>query len=273
MWRDDFAGAAGRLPSSKNWIFDLGHGYPGGPANWGTGEIAAHTADPANVSLDGSGNLRITPLRDGAGNWTSARIETRRTDFQPPAGGVLRIESRLRLPDVSGAQAQGIWPAFWSLGAPYRGVYTNSPRVGEIDVMENVNGENTVVGSMHCGFGPGGPCNEYDGLGARRSGLSPSPQAAFHTYAVEWDRRTTPQQIRWYVDGEQYHVVSQAQVEATAWADATNHGFFLILNVAIGGSWPGLPTAETAPGRPMLADYVAVYSAAATTRRPGSGRR
>ena len=69
-----------------------------------------------NVSLDGNGNLRITPLRDAAGNWTSGRIETNRTDFQPPAGGKLRVEARIQMPNVTGAAAQGYWPAFWMLG-------------------------------------------------------------------------------------------------------------------------------------------------------------
>src|SRR5687768_8383884 len=91
VWSDDFDGGAGSLPSSTNWQIDLGHSYPGGPANWGTGEIQNYTSSTSNLSLDGSGNLRITPLRDGTGNWTSARIETRRADFKAPAGGILRI--------------------------------------------------------------------------------------------------------------------------------------------------------------------------------------
>jgi len=260
VWVDDFTGGSGSLPSSSNWIFDIGHSYPGGAGNWGTGEIAAHTNNPANVSQDGSGNLRITPLRDGNGNWTSARIETQRTDFQPPAGGTVRIESRIQLPNVSGAEAQGIWPAFWALGAPFRGNYTNWPQVGEIDIMENVNGANTVWGTLHCGSSPGGPCNETVGLGGSRSGFSPSLQSGFHTYAIEWDRSVSPNQMRWYIDGAQYHSVSQNQVDATTWSNATNHGFFVILNVAVGGGWPGNPTGSTASGRPMVVDYVAVWS-------------
>src|SRR6266545_5074024 len=80
VWSDDFDGPSGSLPSSANWIVDTGHGYPGGPGNWGTGEIQNYTNSPNNLSLDGTGNLRITPRRDGAGNWTSARIETQRSD-------------------------------------------------------------------------------------------------------------------------------------------------------------------------------------------------
>lgn len=146
VWSDDFTGAAGTLPSAANWIIDTGYNYPGGPANWGTGEIQRYTASTANVSHDGSGNLRITPLRDSAGGWTSARIETVRSDFKAPAGGVLAIEGRIQMPNVTGAAAAGYWPAFWALGAPYRGNYQNWPGIGEFDVMENVNGLNSVLG-------------------------------------------------------------------------------------------------------------------------------
>src|SRR5690606_41838843 len=108
----------------------VGDGYPGGTPNWGTGEIAFHADNPANVSVDGSGNLRITPLRDANGDWTSARIETNRQDFRPPAGGVMRIEGRLRLPDVTGAAALGYWPACWALNSPYRSSFDNRPGRG-----------------------------------------------------------------------------------------------------------------------------------------------
>jgi beta-glucanase (GH16 family) len=267
VWADDFTGAAGSLPSSTNWIFDIGHGYPGGPANWGTGEIASHTNNPANVSVDGSGNLRITPLRDGAGNWTSARIETRRGDFRPPAGGVLRIEGRVQMPNVTGTQALGYWPAFWALGSPYRGNYWNWPGIGEFDIMENVNGINSVWGVLHCGVAPGGPCNENNGIGANRACPGSSCQSAFHTYRFEWDQSVSPNQLRWYVDGQQFHSVSQGQLPADTWSQMTTHaGYFILLNLAIGGAFPdgvagrATPVAETVPGRPMLVDYVAVWS-------------
>ena len=266
VWADDFNGSAGSLPSSSNWIFDIGHGYPGGPANWGTGEIAYHTNDPANVSVDGGGNLRITPRRDGAGNWTSARIETQRTDFRPPSGGVLRIESRLQMPNVTGNAALGYWPAFWALGAPFRGNYWNWPGIGEFDVMENVNGINSVWGVLHCGVAPGGPCNEYNGIGASRACPGSSCQSGFHTYRFEWDQSVTPNQLRWYVDGQQFHSVSQGQLPADTWNQMTSHGYFVILNVAMGGAFPNgvagraTPVAETVPGHPMVVDYVAVWS-------------
>lgn len=121
VWADDFTGAANTLPSGANWIIDTGHNYPGGPANWGTGEIQNYTNSTANLAHDGSGNLRITPIRNANGQWTSARIETQRTDFKAPTGGVLRIEGRIQMPNVTGDAALGYWPAFWALGAPYPG--------------------------------------------------------------------------------------------------------------------------------------------------------
>lgn len=83
VFLDEFDGAAGSGVNTADWLYTTGTSYPGGPANFGTGEIETMTADPANVSLDGTGNLRITPRRDAAGNWTSGRIETRRADFEP----------------------------------------------------------------------------------------------------------------------------------------------------------------------------------------------
>ncbi|WP_246239814.1 glycoside hydrolase family 16 protein [Acrocarpospora corrugata] len=274
VWSDDFNGSAGSLPSSANWQIDTGHGYPGGPGNWGTGEIQNYTANPANVSLDGSGNLRITPIGSG-NNWTSARIETRRADFKPAAGRILRIEGRIQMPNVTGNAALGYWPAFWALGAPYRGNYWNWPAIGEFDIMENVNGINSVWGVLHCGVSAGGPCNETTGIGASRACPGSSCQSAFHTYRFEWDRSVNPNQLRWYVDGQQFHSVSQGQFDATTWNNMTSHaGYFILLNVAIGGAFPnalagfGTPTAATVSGRPMVVDYVAVWQSGTGTTPP-----
>ncbi|GLY36538.1 endo-1,3-beta-glucanase [Amycolatopsis sp. NBRC 101858] len=273
VFADDFTGGANTLPSGSNWIIDTGHAYPGGPGNWGTGEIQNYTSSTSNLSQDGAGNLRITPLRDGSGNWTSARIETQRTDFKPPSGGVLRIESRIQMPNVTGAAALGYWPAFWALGGPYRGNWWNWPAVGEFDIMENVNGINSVWGVLHCGVNPGGPCNETTGIVANRACPGSSCQSAFHTYRFEWDASVSPQVFRWFVDGQQFHSVSQNQVDATTWANMTSHsGYFVLLNVAIGGAFPNNNSGTTTPGpgivpgRPMVVDYVTV-----TTRGGGGG--
>ncbi|MEI8406293.1 MULTISPECIES: carbohydrate-binding protein [unclassified Kribbella] len=282
VWSDDFDGPSNTLPSSANWIIDTGHGYPGGPTNWGTGEIQNYTNSTNNLALDGTGNLRITPRRDAAGNWTSARIETQRSDFKPPSGGVLAIESRIQMPNVTGNAALGYWPAFWALGAPYRGNYWNWPGIGEFDIMENVNGINSVWGVLHCGVNPGGPCNETSGLGASRACPGSSCQSGFHTYRFEWDTSISPNQLRWYVDGQQFHSVSQGQLPADTWTNMTSHaGYFILLNVAVGGAFPDAlngptPRPETVPGHPMIVDYVAVTSRGGgttppTTPPPGGG--
>jgi beta-glucanase (GH16 family) len=263
VFSDDFTGAAWADVDSSKWQFATGHGYPGGAANWGTGEIERMTADNANTHLSGSGAVGIKPIRDGAGNWTSSRMETRRTDFAAPPGGRLKVDARIQLPNVSGAQALGYWPAFWMLGAAARPVgATNWPGVGEIDIMENANGRDTTLGTLHCGVAPGGPCNEFNGLG---SGEKPCNgcKTAFHRYTLVYDRSVSPERLAWYLDGVNTHNVYANQVDATTWKNALHHGFFIILNVAVGGAFPaafgGGPTAATASGKPMLVDYVAVW--------------
>ncbi|MGW7418987.1 glycoside hydrolase family 16 protein [Streptomyces sp. NPDC054813] len=280
VFLDDFNGTAGTGVNTSNWQYDTGISYPGGAANWGTGEVETMTSSTNNVALDGNGNLLITPRRDASGNWTSGRIETTRTDFQPPAGGKLRVEARLQMPNVTGTAAQGYWPAFWMLGSPFRGNYQNWPSVGELDIMENVQGLNTTWATMHCGTSPGGPCNETTGLGNSTSCPNSTCQSGFHTYTMEWDRSVSPEAIRFYVDGVNYQTVTANQVDATTWSNATNHGFFVILNVAMGGGFPGAfgggPYSTTEPGHPMAVDYVQVLQSSGSgggTTPPPSGNR
>ncbi|MFF7145059.1 glycoside hydrolase family 16 protein [Streptomyces nodosus] len=281
VFLDDFDGPAGSGVDTGNWQYDLGTGYPGGAGNWGTGEIETMTSSTDNVSLDGNGNLLITPRRDASGHWTSGRIETTRGDFQPPAGGALRVEARIQMPNVTGAAAKGYWPAFWMLGTPYRGNYWNWPGVGELDIMENVQGLNTNWSTMHCGTSPDGPCHETTGIGGSTSCTGTTCQAGFHTYAVEWDRSTSPEEIRFSLDGSTFHTVRANQVDAATWANATNHGYFVILNVAMGGGFPdafgGGPDGGTEPGHPMAVDYVRVLQSSGggggTTPPPSSGNR
>jgi hypothetical protein len=265
VWTDDFSGS-GRL--SGEWIYRIGTQIPGGPAQFGTGEVEYNTDGLTNVARR-DGSLHITALRDASGGWTSGRVETTRDDFQPPSGGALAVEARLQLPDLTGSAAAGYWPAFWMLGAPYRSNLWNWPGVGEIDVMENVQALNTEWGTLHCGTSPGGECNEKDGLSGNTPGGSPSLQTAMHTYRVEWDESMSPQQIRWYLDGRLFHSVSQDQVSAATWAAAFGHGYYLILDLAIGGEFPakmgGGPTATTASGGDLVVDYVTVLA------RAGSG--
>jgi beta-glucanase (GH16 family) len=266
LWSDEFDGPAntGVNTDSNGWLYDVGTRYSctGCPNNWGTGEVETMTSTVANVALDGRGHLSITPVQDQNGQWTSGRIETQRTDFQAPAGGRLAVEASIQQPNVSGDNAAGYWPAFWMLGAAFRGTYLNWPGVGEVDVMENVNGRDSLFGTLHCGTSPGGPCNETTGVGSGERPCS-GCKTAFHIYRVEIDRNVTPDQIRWYLDGTNYFTVTASQVDSNTWTNAVHHGFFIILDVAIGGGFPaafgGGPTSNTRSGVPMLVDYVRVY--------------
>jgi len=269
LFSDDFSGPAGQAPSKAKWRYDVGHRYPGpgAPPNWGTGEIQTYSADSGNISLDGHGDLQITPRRDAAGHWTSARIETRKDNLKPPNGGMMRIEARIQMPDVTDKAAYGYWPAFWALGRSYRrdGKW---PQAGEFDIMENVNGINSVWGILHCGVYPGGPCGEPNGLGRRAYCAPATCQSTFHVYSFVWDRTITPMELRWYVDGKLFDHVSQNQLPPATWKEITGQGgYFLLLNVAMGGGFSyamagGIPTpnATTEPGHPMLVDYVAVWT-------------
>ncbi|MEU2448791.1 SGNH hydrolase domain-containing protein [Streptomyces sp. NPDC012765] len=262
LLRDDFDGPAGTPPSAVNWLHDLGTCYPGCPApQWGTGEIETMTDSTDNVRLDGQGALEIVPTRDKDGRWSSGRIETRRSDFAPPPGGALRIEASIALPDVTGEGAAGYWPAFWTLGAPLRDGYTGWPGVGELDIMESVNGRDTVFATMHCGVLEGGPCREPAGL---TSGPQPCDgcRTAFHSYAVEVDLAPGAQEVRWYLDGRVYHRVGADRMDPGTWRAVVEHGLFLILNVAVGGSLPladgAVAGPVTEPGHAMRVDHVTV---------------
>jgi beta-glucanase (GH16 family) len=263
-WSDECDGGAGSSVDTGRWMLDVGTGYPGGPLNWGTGEVESMTNSTANVYIDGSGHCVIKPLHAGAAatqGWTSGRLETQMS-FEAPSNGALAVEASIRQPDVSGAAAAGYWPAFWMIGAPYRGNYLNWPAIGEIDIMEDVNGSGSLFVTLHCGTNPGGVCHEPTGLS---SGRQPCVgcQSGYHTYRVELDKGVSPQQLRWYLDGVSVFSINATQVDAATWANATNHGFFVILNVAMGGGFPdafgGGPTESTVSGIPMLVDYVRVY--------------
>jgi len=263
QWSDEFNDPANTGLDTSQWIYDIGTSYPGGPQDWGNGEVQTYTNSTANVYQDGAGHLVIKPIHQGKAplsGWTSGRIETQRLDFAAPVGGAMAVEASIQQPNVSGKAAKGYWPAFWMLGAAFRGNYWNWPGIGEIDIMEDINGQSLVFATLHCGSSPGGPCNETTGLS---SGPHPCPgcQAGFHIYRMEYDRSVFPEQLRWYLDGVQYHMVSADEVDASTWSSALHHGFFILLNVAIGGSWPGNPTKSTASGIPMLVDYVRVYYA------------
>ncbi|POS77479.1 glycosyl hydrolase family 16 [Diaporthe helianthi] len=264
-WSDDFVGQANSLPNPANWLISTGTSYPGGASNWGTGEIQTYTSDPANLKISGNGTLQITAIKTGTA-WTSARIETQRTDFLAQAGGKMRIQGSLNLPDM-GEACVGYWPAFWTLGSDFRGNFQNWPSVGEFDIMENVNCKPSTFGTLHCGTNPGGVCNETTGLSGN---ITPQnlPQGNFHTYTFELDRTTAGQEaMRWFVDGEQYKEIQQSELPEDVWAEIAHKGHFILMNLAIGGSFPNkdfgadaTPLESTKSGGVYQAEYVAVYN-------------
>src|SRR5215467_2883433 len=172
----------------------------------------------------------------------------------------MRFQASIAMRNVSGNGALGYWPAFWMLGAPIRHGLT-WPSVGELDIMESINAVATEFGTMHCGSNPGGPCNETTGIGGR---ASCSCWGQFHTYTIEWDKSVSPETIRWFLDGTQFFSIDSTRVDATTWVNATNHPYFVLLDLAIGGGFPaafgGGPTSSTTSGGEMVIDYVAVYS-------------
>jgi beta-glucanase (GH16 family) len=263
VWSDEFNGAHNTGVDPSKWLYDIGTAYPSGPPQWGTGEVETMSSSTANVYQDGSGHLVIRPIHTGGSattGWTSGRIETQ-VPFAAPCGGVLAVEASIQQPDVSGTAGAGYWAAFWMIGASFRGNYNNWPGIGEIDVMEGIDGRSVTYPVFHCGIDPGGPCNEPTGITAGPHGCA-GCQTALHIYRFELDTSTSPQQVRWYLDGANIFTVNASRFDANTWANATNHGFYVILNLAMGGGFPGNPTAQTASGMPMLIDYVHVYKTA-----------
>jgi beta-glucanase (GH16 family) len=241
VWSDEFNDRDGSAPSPQKWGYDIGG------SGWGNHELESYTSrSPENVAIR-KGALSITARRerytgpDGvARDFTSARLVTR-DRFVALRG---RVEARIRIP-----AGQGVWPAFWMLGDDVK--TAGWPACGEIDIMENIGREpSTVHGTVH---GPG-----YSGgkaIGAPYS-LPGNRRFAddFHVFAVEWEQAA----IRFYVDDVLYETTTPANLPAGArWV--FDHPFYVILNLAVGGDWPGNPDASTRFPQTMRIDYVRVY--------------
>jgi len=191
-----------------------------------------------------------------------------RSDFAAEVGSQLYIESRIKLGNATAAKQQGIWPAFWALGSSFRGNYSNWPTATEWDFLEAINGGSIMYSTVHCGTAPGGPCNEYNGIG---SGGVPFSRGAWHTVGFLVDRSMCGSRssstwmnetLSWYLDGSKVFTVSGQRVgDATAWAALAHGPHFLLLNIAVGGSWPGAPNSQTIDGLTvgMEVDYVGVW--------------
>ncbi|MFD7125698.1 MULTISPECIES: family 16 glycosylhydrolase [Streptomyces] len=239
-FEDQFDGPAGAAVDGGKWQIETGD-------NVNNHERQYYTPGNDNAALDGRGNLVITARKENPGNYpcwygtceyTSSRLNTS-GKFSAAYG---HVEARIKIP-----RGQGIWPAFWMLGDDIGNV--GWPNSGEIDVMENVGFEpGTVHGTLH---GPG-----YSGSGGIGAAYTlPNGQAFaddFHTFAVDW----APDSITWSVDGQVFQRRTPADLGGNQWV--FNKSFFLILNLAVGGYWPGDPDGSTQFPQQMVIDYVRV---------------
>lgn len=229
IWHDEFDGDS---IDAANWTYDLGgHG-------WGNGESQYYTDRPENARLeDGLLVIEARQERYEGSYYTSARLKSQGLqEFQYG-----RIEARLKVP-----AGRGLWPAFWMLGSNFGVV--GWPDCGEIDIMEYIGREpDLILGTMH---GPG-----YSGaLGLSHWNRQDYDIAdEFHTYAVEWDEN----QITWYYDGEEYGSYARADVGEREWV--FDQPFFIILNLAVGGTLPGPVGLDTVFPVQYLVDYVRVF--------------
>ena len=241
VWSDEFDGTA---LDTDSWEHQIGTGASEGLDGWGNNELQYYTNFTSNVSVS-NGTLKITAREESFGgrNYTSGRIRTKgMRDFQYG-----RFEGRIKLPSTD-----GIWPAFWMLptGTPY-GTWAAS---GEMDIMESVNTADSIFGTAH--YGAESPGNVGNG-----NGISTGEDfsADFHIYAMEWE----PDEIRWYLDGQLYHTISSG-----TWFSTNASGndrapfdvpFHLLLNVAVGGNFPGDPGPDAVFPQTLEVDYVRVY--------------
>jgi beta-glucanase (GH16 family) len=241
VWSDEFSSANGSAPDSTKWTYDLGGG------GWGNQELQSYTSRPQNVQIQ-KGNLVITALQENytgtdgiARNYTSARLKSQNLFAQ--AYG--RFEARIKIP-----RGQGIWPAFWMLGNDI--TQNGWPKCGEIDIMENIGREPGVIhGSLH---GPSCVAPTSDRTSTIFLPAGQNYADDFHVYAIEWE----PGAVRFYLDSNNYATFTEDQWPSGGqWV--FDHPFFIILNLAVGGVWPGNPGSTTQFPQQMLVDYVRVY--------------
>jgi beta-glucanase (GH16 family) len=234
VWHDEFNGD---VVNRQNWKFDTGG------EGWGNSELEYYTSRPENAS-EYNGNLLIIARKENFydNKYTSARMNTHGLERWTYG----KIEARIKLPEQ-----MGLWPAFWMLGDTIDD--SGFPFCGEIDIMESINKDSTLYGTMH--WASNNKLASYGGAFAVKD------LNQFHIYSVEWDSLA----IRWFVDGKQYWEGLIAEnMNQTA---AFHKPFFILLNLAVGGDWPGNPPPQTHFPDTMFVDYVRVYQ-----MKQGSGR-
>jgi beta-glucanase (GH16 family) len=224
MWADEFDGTT---VNNQNWNFEIGG------AGWGNNEQEYYQAANATVL---NGNLIITAKKEkiNSNPYTSTRMTTKgKVEFTYG-----KVEARIMIP-----VGQGLWPAFWMLGANISSV--NWPACGEVDIMEHINSDSLIYGTLH-----------WDNNGHVSNGNKIiSTPAKYQVYSVEWDSAA----IRWYIDGIKYHEVNILNnINST---DEFHNPFFILLNFAVGGDWPGQTVDDSKIPARMYIDYVRVYKA------------
>ncbi len=236
IWSDEFEGS--ELDPDK-WSYQYGTGASEGLSGWGNNELQYYTDRPDNVYVQ-DGMLHIRALEESYGgmDYTSARIRSINSgDFRYG-----RMEARAKLPT-----GQGIWPAIWMM--PTDAVYGGWPGSGEIDIMEMVGHQPHVLhGTIHYG-----PPHTYSGGSYTMSSGDFSDD--FNTFAIEWEHG----EIRWYVNGIHYHTETNWFSEDQGFPAPFEQRFHFLLNVAVGGNWPGNPDGTTVFPQEMIVDYVRVY--------------
>lgn len=235
VWSDEFDQADGSAPDVTKW------GHEVGGTGWGNNELEYYTDGTTNCWITNS--MLVIEARQqsyGGKSYTSARLLTK-GKWSWTYG---RIEGRIKIP-----RGQGLWPAFWTLGTNIGSV--NWPTCGEIDIMENIGKEtNTVHGTAH---GPG--YSGGNGIGGPYTLSSGAFADDFHVYAIEWETN----RIQWFVDGQPYFTITASRLQpGSNWV--FNAPQFVLLNVAVGGNWPGSPDGTTTFPQRMYVDYVRVYA-------------
>lgn len=232
VWADEFNGNA---VDSTNWIFEIGTGSSG----WGNNELQYYRVENTYFY---SGSLVIEARKEayGGSNYTSSRLITKgKQSFK-----FGRIDIRAALPE-----GQGIWPALWMLGSNISQV--SWPACGEIDIMELVgNLPGRVYGSIH--FGANVSNHQYTNASYSLSGTTRFSEA-FHVFSIEWEQ----DRIRWYVDDVLFYDINPAALNGASYP--FNNPFFFVINVAVGGNWPGSPDASTNFPQRMFVDYIRVF--------------
>lgn len=226
VWSDEFNG---NYLDTNTWNYEIGTGSWG----WGNNEQQYYTDRNIKVS---NGTMKITAKREDYGGmkYTSSRITTKnKKNFKYG-----KIEARIKMPKF-----KGVWPAFWMLGANQDSV--GWPKCGEIDIVEAINDENLVYGTLHWFHDPGN--NNADS----GSSVAVANRTEYHVYGVEW----TADKLRWYVDGKVYRTMD---VSNDSFSEVRKE-YFVIFNMAIGGQWPGYDIDETAFPATMEVDWVRAY--------------